>query len=221
MLENQLLLILKQQSKKKFAENGTTISVLDNDKLLTKFCILFDSENTFALKDGYSKPFVLNENLNQNTKAAIEIVDKNSWKNTIVFSSNLNSIESITVQYTDSAEQNFTIYRGKFRFQIQEIANADSAKISAYLKLYENIAIKRYATTSELYKKDSLLKLKPTFIIKLVDKSEQKSNNIAIFYTNRQNPPIYGLVGLQKELCIIKPRLFEYLLQKRSFFETK
>lgn len=209
------------QIKKQISENGISITVLKSDEVLSKFNLLFEEENTIAYKDGFSKPYILNENLSETTKNALEIADLNCWKNTVIFSSKPNTIERLSVIYTDSVDQDFTIKRGKFQFEIENMNNMDSLKTSAYLKLYEKIDIKRFCIESEQYKKDSLLKTTPTFLISLNDKFKEKSNSIAIYYVNGQKPPIYGLVGTKNELCVIKPRVFEYLLQKRSFFQQK
>lgn len=209
------------QTKKQISENGISITVLKANQILSKFNLLFEVENTVAYKDGFSKPYILNENLSETTKNALEITELNCWKNTVIFSSKPNTIERLSVSYTDSVDQNFIIKRGKFQFEIENMKNIDSLKTSAYLKLYEKIDIKRFCIESEQYKKDSLLKSKPTFVISLTDKFIEKSNSIDIFYVNGQKPPIFGLVGTQKVLCVIKPRVFEYLLQKRSFFQQK
>lgn len=201
---------------------ATELCYYNGEKLLKKVKFIADSKELVGMIDGYKIPYFIDfPVLGKVPFSNIIAADVQNWRSRAIFISQPSTINQLKVTYFDSTKYSFEINRGTSKFEIKNMLNADSAKIMAYLELYKEVTIRRYCADNEQYKKDSLLKITPTFSIDLLDKFNEKSNAILIYYANNQKTDIYGLVGKSKELCVIKPRVFEYLLQKRYFFEAK
>ncbi len=210
------------QIEKLMLSEATECSFYNADQLLKKVKYVADSKDLVGLIDGFKNPYFIDFPLEGKVQIAnLLVVDTQNWRSRTIFSSSLSTIESLKVSYFDSTMYNFKINRSTSKFLIEGMPQADSTKIMAYLDLYKNVAIRRFCSVDENFKKDSLLKIKPTFEIELKDKFNEKSNKITIYYALNQKSDIYGLVGLANDLCVIRPRVFEYLLQKRYFFESK
>lgn len=211
-----------QKIKEILIAEASEISYFENNTLLKKVRYISDSQELIGLIDGFSNPYFIDfQVVGKVPFANLISADEQNWRDRTIFSSSISTIETLNVIYNDSSKYSFSIERGKNSFAILGMPKADSAKILAYLDLYKSVQIRRYCSDNEQIKKDSLLKIRPTFVIELKDKFKNKSNVIAIYYALNQKTDIYGLLNDKKELCVIKPRVFEYLLQKRYFFESK
>jgi len=172
-----------------------------------------------AMMDGFQTPYIVqlpgfSGSLAQLFKPEIE-----AWKTRLIFSSKISYIENLKVSFNYYPKNSFEIEKMGNKHSVQDLPKADSMRLYSYLQLFEQVAIKEWI--ANFAKKDSLLNQNPAFEINLTDRNPKKSNNIMIYFDDKQKGNIYGLVGEKQDLCIIKPTIFEYLLQKRSFFEGK
>jgi hypothetical protein len=151
----------------------------------------------------------------------IQNLNEHFWKDKTLFNSRIADINYLKVSYKNKPNDGFEIKRGLNKFSISEIPKYDSLKLLSYLDLYRKVEVFTYDIQNKKNISDSLSKLQPDFMIELTDKIPEKSNSISIYYQSKQNGQIYAFVGKNNDLAIIKPRIFEYLLQKRSFFEKK
>ncbi|MFN0048065.1 MAG: hypothetical protein ACKVOU_02955 [Cytophagales bacterium] len=204
--------------------NGLDVSYWGADGLLKKFKIGYiggSEQELVALMEGFQTPYVVQVPGFEGNMAKLFDVKIESWKSRLLFSSQTSGIEKLTVQFSYYPENGFQIIKKGNKHAVIEVPNSDSTRLYSYLQLYENVAIKEWLGSSKKELKDSLSKQTAAFEILLEDRKPAKSSKIKIFFNEGQKGNIYGLVGTENELCIIKTSIFEYLLQKRSFFERK
>ncbi len=204
--------------------NGLKINYLSEKGFIKSFWVINiegQREEVIALMDGFQIPYVVqvpgfNGDLSQIFKP-----EPQDWKTRILFSSKAQAIESLKVNFDKSELNSFEIVKSGNRHLVKEVEKADSLRLYSYLQLYESVTIKEWLKTSNNKLRDSLLTQAPAFEISLTDKNPTKSNTIKIYFNDGQKGNIYGLAGPKNEPCIIRTSIFEYLLQKRSFFEPK
>lgn len=211
----------------KITKNGVEISVFSSGVLIKNYKIATDTttENLNVLvgiMSESSTPYMLE--VPGNDIIFTKLFDNLAinWRDKTLFNSQISSINNVRVEFNSNKNDGFEIIKGLTKFEVLGIeAKSDSIKILSYLDLFKKVEIKQYLGDAILYKRDSLLKTKADFEIHLQDRDIRKSNSIKIYYQPKQNGEIYGLVGLKQELVTIRPMIFEYLLQKRSFFNKK
>jgi len=203
--------------------NGLKVNYLGQNGLLKSFWAAYlggTEDELVVLMDGFQTPYIVQipgfaGSLAQLFKPQIE-----DWKSRLIFASTMGNIENIKVSFNYYPQNSFEISKEDNRYKLKDFLQADSLRLYSYLQLFENVTIKAWLRKNTA-KKDSLLAQRPAFEVKLTDRNPKKSNQILIYFNDKQKGNIYGLVGEKQELCIIKPSIFEYLLQKRSFFQGK
>lgn len=205
-----------------FKSDAIRISYYDeNRKEIKSLLSIADNDETVALLEGYSLPYLIQIQGFEGNLNKLLTVDENVWKNRTVFASRLSTIEALEVNFNENTANGYRIVKNNNGFSINGMPECDSLRLYSYLQLYENVTIKEWISGSLPQVRDSLLKMSPQFIISLTDKNSSRSNNIKIYYKEGQKTPILGLVGINNDACIIKTSIFEYLLQQRSFFIKK
>jgi hypothetical protein len=110
------------------------------------------------------------------------------------------------------------LYTKNRYFAIPGVMQLDSAKLEAYIPLYQNVPVMDYITD----KKDSLealLIMAPVFgKIELVDLNSDKSNSIEIYKTPENKRGYYGRIGKTGEIVLVNRQFFDVLMVKRDFF---
>lgn len=219
--------VFKEQTQiaiEKLKNQGLKLVYSQGEKPLKSFYVGYlggPEDEVMALMDGYQTPYVVYIPGFSGSLAKLLKPEVEAWQTRVVFDSKINSIENLKVSFNFYPENGFEIVKLGTKYQVKEVAKADSLRLYSYLQLYESVDIKEWLGESKNRLKDSLLLQKPAFEIKLKDRNPIKSNQIKIFYNEGQKGNIYGLVGESNKLCIIRTSIFEYLLQKRSFFEGK
>jgi hypothetical protein len=206
------------------SKNAFTITLYGQNSEIRKYKLAenkTDFTNLIAQMDGYQTAFLVQLVGFDGNLSAFLNINELDWKNTILFQSRLQEIDQVKVTFYQNPSDGFEINRTKNKFEVKNLQQVDTLRLYSYLQLFEKVKIAEYLPTSFQKQKDSLLNIQPTFAIELKDVSKEKSNKIDIFYKDNQQSKIYAFVGVKKELVTIKPSIFEYLLQKKSFFEKK
>jgi hypothetical protein len=204
--------------------NGTVVTLYNGENVLRQYAVIPDSADllsAFAMMNESVNPYIVEVPGSEIKLNKIFDNQPLAWKDKTVFKSLSRNIVNVKVDFLAAPTDGFEISKGLYKFEVKDMANSDSIKILSFLDLFKSVEIKEFLSGEKLYKRDSLIKLTPSFIISLQDKDDFKSNIIKIFYQPKQNGEIYGLLGKSEELVTIRPVIFEYLLQKRSFFEKK
>jgi hypothetical protein len=202
--------------------NGLDVSYWGADGLLKKFKVGYiggSEQELVALMDGFQVPYVVQIPGFEGNLAQLFDVRIETWKSRSVFASQVNSIEELDVKFNFYPENSFAICKKGNKHIVKQVPTSDSTRLHSYLQLYENVKIKEWLGDTGKGLRDSLIAQKAAFEILLADRNPKKSNSIKIYFDEGQTGNIYGLVGLENELCIIKTSIFEYLLQKRPFFK--
>ena len=154
------------------------------------------------------------------------------WRNRELFQSTLRTIQSLSVSYPKwemgngkwemkngkISENSFEIIFDSAGFKIEGVIRLDTTKLISYLNHYKNIQIEHYFSSLKEGFRDSLDKVTPLCIIKLVDIHAQNTNSITIY--DKENDPdrMIGVVGKTNEIVSIQHFVFDKLMVKRGYF---
>ncbi|MDX2197071.1 MAG: hypothetical protein NW207_11715 [Cytophagales bacterium] len=202
--------------------NVAKISYYVGNEPYIQFIALPDTANNqciWAKSDDDSQIYKLSLAGSDRDILPFTVSDMNDWRSKILFSSIPKTIKNIQVLFKASPKDNFEIYRENGKYFVKNMPQADSVKILSYLYLYKKVTIHQFIQNKPL--KDSLVQLQPQYEIALKDINDTYSNRIGIYYNPQSPKIIYGLINDNTDLVVIKPAIYEYLLQKRSFFEGK
>ncbi|MDX2190973.1 MAG: hypothetical protein SFY32_14025 [Bacteroidota bacterium] len=205
-------------------EKGFTISIKGDQSDAESLIIYPDSSNPFtaiALIGTQTVPMVIEMPGAEFPFTYYFSPNPLFFKDKTLFSRTLGDISSITVIYTEQPQDNFTISKMNNVFKVNEVPDADTLKLRSYIDLFNNVSIKEYLDAKFDFKKDSLLKMKPTFKVSVKYSNEDNSNEIWIYYNPKIKGDIFGIITKHNELVTIRPIVFEYILQKKDFFKQK
>jgi hypothetical protein len=205
-------------------KNSYQLTLSDENGTLKKYYLTkneADYTTLFAKMDGFQTSYLLQMPGFDGNLGSFLNTNALEWKNRVLFDSKIRDIEQIKISFYQNLSDGYTILRDKNRFLIKEVDKADSLRLYSFLQLFEKVKVAAFLPPTFQQQKDSLSKIEPTFGIELKDIRQAKWNQIQIFYQPNQKTKIFAFVGANKELVVIKPSIFEYILQKRSFFEKK
>lgn len=215
---------LENKINRQIRTKGIKINAYVGNELVRQYTVALDSANAYTAygKIGNVGNLYTLEIPGGEIKLA-KLFDNQPilWKDKTVFNSLSRNINRVKIAFSATPKDGFELVSGLTKFEVVGMPKSDSVKIKSFLELFKNVEVKSYITENQANIRDSLLKIAPSFSISLEDRMATKSNSIKIFYQPKQNGEIYGLLGSSDELVSIRPMIFEYILQKRSFFEVK
>ena len=204
-------------------KNGITVSSFTDGQLIKQYTLLPDTTDqsaVYAISDEGGVPYSLTFSAEEGANELFSVTPED-WRSKMVFSSNVKSIKVLEVTFTKTPSESYRIESGFGGFSIVNMPRFDSLRLFSYLDLYKDVKIKAFISENKQKIKDSLLLSSPAFTISLEDRNPQKSNTIKIYFKEGQQSKIMALMGPEDQPVYIRPSIFEYLLQKRSFFERK
>jgi hypothetical protein len=206
--------------QKTFSEEGLVVEYKIGQKIVRSVTIAFSGLNPdefFIKNNEYDVPLVA---VNPSKSILFDLVSDfgpHSFDCYTIISTDVSDIEKVEVKFNENPKNSFII-KTKPNLNIEGIRKIDTLRANSYLKLFEKVEVRRWINQRKNDIIDSLQKLNPTFEVEILDKN--KSTNLKIFYKAGQKSPVMTLVDTNKP-AILNTSLFEYILQKREFFEKK
>lgn len=139
----------------------------------------------------------------------------------VVFVSTLSDLDTIMVQFSKQQQHNYLIYRKDDKFAIKDVPSSavDSLRLYSFLQLFEQVPVAAYCTSTFSHALDSIYREDhPAFVLDM--KTYKTKSHWEIYYKEGQKGKVYCKLN-GNEWAEVKTSLFEYILQKRSFFLKK
>lgn len=204
-----------------FLEEGINVKFYNGSVELKSLNIAFSGLNPdefFIKNDNAESAYIA---VNEAPDVLFEMVSdfgKSTFKSKSILDWKLSEIENISVDFLLNSNQSFLISTSN-EISVLGISNLDTARAVSYLQLFNKLEVKKWIASDSSKVVDSLQKMVPTFKIQISSKQKAKPNvSIEIFYKEKQLTPVMMLVNrLQPAIC--NNQQFEYILQKKQFFE--
>jgi hypothetical protein len=146
--------------------------------------------------------------------ASIFDLTENDWRDKRVFNFNWQNFKSLKAHFPQQPTQDFTISFANKLFGIEEVAVADTTKLSNYLEAIFNLQAEKILTPEEATKYDSLLAAEPFLQIEIQDIAT-KTFALKIYSSPGKNN---RLVARTKEEAILLPPQAAAVMRKREYF---
>lgn len=204
-----------------FLEEGINVKFYNGSVELKSLNIAFSGLNPdefFIKNDNAESAYIA---VNEAPDVLFEMVSdfgKSTFKSKSILDWKLSEIENISVDFLLNSKQSFLLSTSN-KISVSGISNLDTARAVSYLQLFNKLEVKKWIAIDSSKVVDSLQKMVPTFKIQIASKQKAKPNvSIEIFYKEKQLTPVMMLVNrLQPAIC--NNQQFEYILQKKQFFE--
>ncbi len=138
------------------------------------------------------------------------------WRDKRIFNFNWQNFKSLKTRFPQQSNQDFTVSFANKLFGIEEVAVADTTKLSNYLESVFNLQADQFITASS-GKYDSLLKTVPVYSITVTDIAN-RTYRLEVF------PPLKGeqvILGRLNDTlsALFNPKQIAQISRKRSYFE--
>ncbi|MFM7857746.1 MAG: hypothetical protein ACKO96_38955, partial [Flammeovirgaceae bacterium] len=149
--------------------------------------------------------------------ASIFELTESDWREKRVFNFNWQNFKTLKAHFPAATNQNFTISFSNNIFGIEEVALADTTKLSSYLESLFNLKSDRILTTHEVTQYDSLYATSPLLQIEIEDIANKKMS--LQIYQLEKNKPILGRIN--EEPILLPTQSSLVLLKQRDYFVLK
>jgi hypothetical protein len=210
----------KAEVKQKIDKEGITVKFFVGEKLQKSFKIIGVENETFAqLAD--NEIFAIHTPAHKAVLHEILGLDQTAWRNKTLLSTGWNSLQTLSLEYTQKPEQSFKITFDSLLYKEQNlifykvagVSRIDSVLLFNYVQNLNSVRASRYIENDKI--KDSLLQVKPFCIMQLADLSAKNSNTLRLYANSSL---LFAFSEKNKEVALLDPRYFAgFLLRKKDF----
>ena len=199
-------------------ENGVKVSLYQDDQLRKQFLAGGNPAKTIAyFADPESKEaYVMAIPGYRVYVSGILELGVDGWRDKFVFNFNWRNFKSLSVRFPGRAEENFTVSLQRDFFGIQGMAEADTAKLNAFLDDVSLLTVDEYISKPGLI--DSLKGVEPRFDL-LVTDIGNRNYRLRLFEAD-QSGRVPGLIQ-NMQPAVFARRKIQPLMKPRSFFRKK
>lgn len=199
-------------------DNGVKVSLYQGDQLRKQFLAGGNPVKTIAyFADPISKEvYVMAIPGYRVYVSGILELGPHRWRDKFVFNFNWRNFKSLAVTIPERPSENFTVSMQRDFFGIEGMAEADTAKLNAFLDDVSLLTVDEYIPEPALM--DSLKRVQPTLDLVVTDIGN-RTYHLRLFEANVSGR-VPGLIqGAQPAL--FDPKKVRFLMKPRSFFRKK
>lgn len=208
-----------QDSLKKYFTQKTKLTLWTGDQVAKEFYVAgnpaksetyfsFDGNNWYVVTIPGYRVYV----------ASIFDLTENDWRDKRVFNLNWQNFKSLKAHFPQQPTQDFTISFANKLFGIEEVAVADTTKLSNYLEAIFSLQAEKILTSVETTKYDSLFTRGPVFEIAIQDIAA-KTIDLKIYPLQRKNMPI--VAQMNEEVILLPAQVAALVMKRREYFVLK
>lgn len=150
--------------------------------------------------------------------ASIFDLTENDWRDKRVFNFNWQNFKSLKAHFPQQPTQDFTISFANKLFGIEEVAVADTTKLSNYLEAIFNLQAEKILTPGEATKYDSLFAHGPLFEITIQDIAA-KNFDLKIYLAKGKTKSV--LAQTNGEAIFLPSQVVASVMKKKEYFVLK
>jgi len=198
--------------------NGIRVTLFEDDVLVKDFWVSGNERKTetyFQLAQT-KIPYLVTIPGYRVYVASIFELTASEWRDKRIFNFNWQNFKSLTAQFPQQGNQDFTVSFANQLFGINEVAVADTTKLSNYLESVFNLQADQFPTTLS-GKYDSLLNTSPVYSITIRDIAN-RVYQLEVFPPLKGEQVILGRVNADFP-ALFNPQQIAQIARKRSYFE--
>ena len=199
-------------------KNGVKVSLYQDDELIKQFLAGGNPAKTIAyFADPESKEvYVMAIPGYRVYVSGILELGPGEWRDKFVFNFNWRNFKRLAVTFPERPSENFTVSRQRDLFGIEGMAEADTAKLNAFLDDVSLLTVDEYISKPAVT--DSLKRVPPRLELVVTDIGN-RTYRLRVFDV-RQAGRMFGLLQ-EAQAALFDPKKIQPLMKPRSFFRKK
>jgi hypothetical protein len=205
--------------KQRMAKSGVKVSLMQDENLEKEFWVSGNDQKTetyFQLANDV--PYFVTIPGYRVYVASIFELSENEWRDKRVFNFNWQNFKNLKATFPKQSKEDFTVSLANKLFSIEEVAVADTTKLSGYLESIFNLQAERILTRAEASAYDSLLATVPVLQLEIQDISK-RSFELKIYAPQGKNQLVVGM--MQDEPVLLRPQSVASVVRGRDYFVLK
>jgi Domain of unknown function (DUF4340) len=201
--------------KIRMQKEGVKVSLWEGEKQAKEFWVVGNEQKTetyFQLKD--DEPYFVTIPGYRVYVASIFELAENDWRNKKVFNFNWQNFKNLKTHFPQQSNQDFTISFSNKLFAIEEVAVADTTKLSGYLESIFNLQAEKILTKAEAAQYDSVFAIAPIAEIEIQDIAKH-TFGLKIYRSKEKN---IVAAKMQDEAVLLKPQAVAGVVRRRDYF---
>lgn len=142
----------------------------------------------------------------------------NDWRIREIFSSTPRTLQSVKITYRERRGDDFEIRYEDGGYKVHGMDDVDTVKLKKYLGLFQLLGAEQYVDSDSV--KMMLDKRRPDVVIRLEDIDPKKNNQLQLYFIPAQNK-IFGTIEKSKEVVLLNPQVFKFVLVNKKYFHPK
>ncbi|MBL6448642.1 DUF4340 domain-containing protein [Fulvivirga sp. 29W222] len=166
--------VSKQQEEtieQKFKEAGTRVAFYEGDQIVHSFYVWGDKDSglTYLTRDEKGQAYIVEIPGYRSFLAGIYQLDKNGWRDPLVFTINWSNLSSVQVVYPDKEDLGFSVkYADRF-YAIPEIQETDTTKLTDFLDNVSLLFVNDFLSKDEEKEYSEIINTGPQALFKIED----------------------------------------------------
>lgn len=199
---------------------GIHVKLYEGDSLIGSFLAGGDLEKrvSYFSNSESGAPMIVYIPGYSNYVSGIFELKEADWRNRVIFHSNWTSLQNVKVTYPEEPLNNFEIIFKDNFFDMPQVEQVDTAKMMAYIELFNYVEAENYISREKFPHLDSLLNTTPFVEFNVEDINSKKSNTLKLFGPVHHDKTILGIVG-EGQVAVLKYPKIQNLIKKHSEFE--
>jgi hypothetical protein len=209
---------LQDSIANRMEKQGIHVKLFEGEQVVKDFWVSGNdqrSETYFQLADD-KKSYLITIPGYRVFVASLFELSEAEWRDKRIFNFNWANFKSLRAHFPQQVNQDFTISFANKLFGIEEVAVADTTKLSTYLESLFNLQADQFNINSSA-RYDSLLKTVPTYSITVLDIAN-RTYQLEVFPPLKGEQVILGRVN-DNLSALFSPKQIVQISRKRSYFE--
>jgi hypothetical protein len=205
--------------KNKIAIEGIKVSLWEGEKMEKEYWVSGNDQKTetyFQLAN--DAPYFVTISGYRVYVASIFELSENEWRDKRVFNFNWQNFKSLKSHLPQQTNQDFTISFANKLFGIEEVAVADTTKLSNYLESIFNLQADRILSQEEASTYDSLFANEPLLQIEIQDIAK-KTFGLKIYLPQGKSKLV--VAKMNEEPILLQPQAAASVMRRREYFVMK
>jgi hypothetical protein len=205
--------------KNRTAKEGIKVSLWEGEKVAKEYWVSGNDQKTetyFQLAN--DAPYFVTIPGYRVYVASIFELTENEWRDKRVFNFNWQNFKNLKAHFPQQPNQDFTVSLAIKLFGIEEVAVADTTKLSNYLESIFNLQAERILSQEEATKYDSLFATEPFLQIEIQDIAK-KTFELKIYPPQGKNKLV--IAKMNEEPILLQPQAAASVMRRREYFVMK
>jgi hypothetical protein len=207
--------------QKRMAGKGVQVALWGGDAKVKEFTVCGNDQKTqtyFQLTGEEDIYFVTIPGYRVYVAGIFEL-NENGWRDKRIFNFNWQNFKKLRAHFPQQPNQDFTISLANSLFSIEEVAVADTTKLSSFLESVFNLRASQILTNQEKMDYDSLLGTPSIFQLEIEDISKHVLS-LSIYGSKSGSQMLLGLAG-NEEAVLLPAMAARSVMRGRDYFVLK